>query len=107
MMPQVNEIARSGEGLSLLDDYTWVVWQTKDGKWHALGCGNILCQLADDGARQFARILTGQVQGTSDLMSAAVVAYCIHAQNCYQAIKLAKRGHKLINEDNRLLEVKE
>jgi len=75
--------------MGILDDYTWVVWQTYDGKWHSSGEGG-LDKYANELARRFAKALAGQSDGTASFIGTARVAYCIHAKNRYQAIKLAK-----------------
>lgn len=85
--------------MGILDDYTWVVWQTKDGKWHSWGCGGF-DKYADEIARRDAKALVGQSQGTADFIGTAVIAYCIHAKNRYQALKMAKQAskHKLLQD---------
>lgn len=75
--------------MGILDDYTWVVWLDKENKWHSSGCGGYN-KYGDENARNFARLLAGQSNGTNSLNGTAIVAYCIHAKNRYQALKMAK-----------------
>lgn len=81
--------------MGILDDYTWVIWLTKDGKWHSSGEGGHLCKYADEGARQHARALAGYSKGTASFVGTAVVAYCIHAKNRYQALRMARQSYML------------
>ena len=81
--------------MSILDDYTWTIWQTYDGKWHSSGEGGYLCQYADANARSHAKALTGDSNGTASFIGTARVAYCIHAPNRYRAIRIAKKAHTL------------
>jgi len=77
---------------------TWVVWLDYRGKWHSADCGWFLDPLIDKGARQFAQALAGNSNGTADFIGIAVIAYCIHAKDRYQAIKIAKKAHIRLNK---------
>lgn len=84
------------------DGVTWVVWIDHQGKWHSSDYGWMIDKYADEGARQFARLLIGHSKGTASFIGTAVVAYCIHIKGRYPAIKMAKQVYK---DWRRLLEL--
>lgn len=79
--------------MGILDDYTWVVWLTRDGKWHCSAEGGY-DHYADELARRHASGLAGFSNGTADFIGTAVATYCVHAPYRYRAIKIAKEAHK-------------
>ncbi len=89
----------------------YTVYLTKDGKWHSseeVGSNLIGCwESSENHARKYASLLTGdKSKGTADFIGIAIVAYCIHAMNRCQALKLAKSAYQEHISRGMLVEIK-